>query len=452
MIDERITIDSAQQDALSGATALISGIEGSAIVIHGSSGCGWKGRWNRQDQALLNYTPLIATSLLEYDVVFGGKDKLKRDIEFVIKTWSPERVFVLIADSGSLINDPVERVAEEINAEFNIPCIAIDVAGFKGLEATGFDLALSRILSEFPQEDVDKKVPASVNIIAPSLMGSANWVFDLEEIKSLLQQIGLYVNTVVACNTDLQELRHLAQAEANIYLTSEELLDFATFEREHGLRQIGRDLPLPVGISNTEEWLTGIAREFDREDQARKVMAENERRHFLPLRHSYNVTWLLTWLENKYALVLGPALWAASLAKFMYHDLTTFPSVIVLYGESQEAMQRARAVLADVTEYYDALILENPAYIEVADAVKQRPVEYAVGQTQDKSLIEGLGVGHLTLAGLQTVLGAFNFVPYPWVGHKGLPYLLTMFGKVLEHTFHEPERWRDLRYRRRSEA
>ncbi|MDP2725327.1 MAG: hypothetical protein Q8O44_03530, partial [Syntrophales bacterium] len=70
---------------------------------------------------------------------------------------------------------------------------------------------------------------------------------------------------------------------------------------------------------------------------------------------------------------------------------------------------------------------------------------------QEKSLIEGIGVAHLSLAGLYSILGTYNFIPFPSVGFRGVLYLFTMLGQLVEKAFHEPQRWRELRFRGRED-
>lgn len=444
--EKTITRDSAQQGALSGAALACSGIKDSAIIVHGSPGCGWAARWMRSEHALTNYIPVIATSLLEDEFIFGGSEKLRNTIKWAVEKWKPKYLFILNGDTGSLISDPVEDIVVEFERIYHIPIIPLDIPFFAGLEATGVDNVLATILRRFGKDE-GKDEEDSVNLIAPFLMGSNNWVYDLEEIKNLLKSIDISVNCILTYNTNMKEIEGFNRARADLYLTYETLPQLGKYEDEHGLKRIGQDLPLPIGIANTEEWYLKIAEQFGKREKAEEVLKE-ERTILKDLKLLYNFTWLQTWLSNKYAAVVGPAPWAASFANFLYYDLTVFPSVIALYGETEECMDRAKEILKDLRSYYDPIVLENPLYIQLMDAVESRGVEFAIGQTQEKSLFEGNNIAHLSLAGLFSIFGAFNFIPYPSMGFKGIFYLLTMLGRLVEQAFHEPQRWKDLRYQR----
>ena len=101
--------------------------------------------------------------------------------------------------------------------------------------------------------------------------------------------------------------------------------------------------------------------------------------------------------------------------------------------------------------YYDPIILENPLYIRYADAVKDAKAEFAIGMNQDKSLMEGYGYPQIVLSGLCTILGTFNFIPYPSVGYRGVLYLLSHLANLVTKTFHEDKKWAQTCYQRRDE-
>jgi len=446
MYYEKTTIrDSAQECALAGAIAAAAGLRGSVALVHGPPGCGWTARWARQDSAIDNYMPLVATNILQHNIIFGAADKLREAAKWESKIWPPKQLFLCTTCTSSLISDPMEEVAAEVEREFGFPVITLDSPGFIGLKSSGADEGFTKILGRFAKDGVEKR-EGSVNLIAPFLMGSANWVYDLAEIKSLLESIGIPVNCVLTYNTSREEVEGFNRAEANLYLTYEELPGLRRYEREHNLERLGQDLPIPIGAANTDKWYLRIAERFGKKKEAEKVIREQiEDLRFL--KFHFNNTWLSTYMGAKYVAIIGPATWAASFANFMYYDMAAFPTVIALYGDSEEAIERAKETLKGLTEdYNDAIVLENPLYIQLVEAVKEREPEFAVGQTQEKSLLEGYGIPHLTMAGNQTVFGSFNFIPYPSTGIRGILYLLTMLGKILEHAFHEPKRWQALAY------
>lgn len=443
--EETLIKDTSQQGALAGATLVCSGIKDSAIIIHGSPGCGWAARWMRSDHAVTNYVPIIATSLLEHEFIFGGAEKLRETIRWVMKNWKPQHLFLINGDTGSLINDPIEDIAHEFEAFYKIPIIALDSAFFKGLEATGIDEAFYSLVKRFSQDDLEIEKD-TINIIAPFCLGSSNWVYDLEEIKRLLNELGLRINCILTHDTKVEEIQRFFKAKADLWLTQEELPKFKLLEEERGMRRIGLNLPLPIGIANTEDWYLAVAEELGKSLKAKEVLLK-EREWLKSLKFSYNSTWVQSWLADKYAAVSGPANWASSFANFLYFDLSVYPSVIALYSESQEAIDRAKECMKELTTYYQPVILENPLYIQLTEALRNSWVQFSIGQSQEKSLFQGMGISHISLAGSFTIFGAYNFIPYPSMGIKGVLYLLTMMGKILEETYHEPKRWMEQSYK-----
>ena len=74
---EKTTVsESSLECSLAGAVAAISGLNGSAVIVHGPPGCGWTGRWARSDFAIDNYIPLVADNLLQHNLIFGASDNI----------------------------------------------------------------------------------------------------------------------------------------------------------------------------------------------------------------------------------------------------------------------------------------------------------------------------------------------------------------------------------------
>jgi nitrogenase molybdenum-iron protein alpha/beta subunit len=447
----RIIRESFLECSIGGAAAAMGGIKGAAALVHGGPGCGWTARWARSDFAIVNYGPVIADNILRHDVIFGGEEKVTKALKWVASYWKPTVILLISGCAGSLISDPLDEIANAVEEESGIPVIFVDAPGFKGLAPYGMDEAFTKLLLRFAKDDVPK-VKNSVNLIAPSLTGSGNWVYDTPEIKSLLEALGIKVNCILTYNTSIEEIANFNSAEADLYLTYEELPGVHEFENNHGLERLGLDLPLPLGVANTEDWYYGIARRFGKEAKAKKILKAQVKEHIAHLKYTYNCTWVSTWVSCKHAAVSGPATFAAAFANYLYFDMATFPAVITLYGDTEESIARAKQSLSELQKYYDPIILANPLSIEVEEAVKKRKIEFAFGQTQDKILYEGdCNVAHTTVAGMQTVLGTYNFIPYHSMGIKGVLYLLQILGKALEHTFHEPERWKALAFKSRGE-
>lgn len=447
---EAICQDTPQYCALGGASHVFTGIRKALVITHAASGCAWITRWVRSDNALGGYSQVLPTSLFEKDIIFGGKAKLKASMSWAIEKWHSPLVCVINGCTGSLINDPVDAVAAELEKKYNVPIIFVDSAGFKGLAATGGDDAYAALLKKLAQDDVERDESA-VNLIGPQFMGSSDWVYDLEEMRRLIELLGLRINCVLTFGTEMADIKGFNRAATDIHLSYEAFPQLAEYEDERQIRRIGASLPLPVGVANTEEWFFGLAEEFGKREEAEAILKQ-ERKHLKPLQFHYNGLWLNTWLANQRAAVIGPATWAAAMARCLYYDFAVIPGVIGLYGETPECFQAARESLEEVARLCEPVILDNPLGIRATAAVRDNTIEFAVGQSQDKSMMGSIGIPHLSLAGQQAVFGAFNFIPYPSMGFKGVPYLMSHLGKLLEDMAHEPQRWQELRFRSREEG
>lgn len=91
-------------------------------------------------------------------------------------------------------------------------------------------------------------------------------------------------------------------------------------------------------------------------------------------------------------------------------------------------------------------ILINPPYIEFARAVKEAEVDFVLGSSIEKTLIEGMGITHHAI-GSSYYFNIFRYLPIPYVEYEGILYLLQELVLVMEDMFHEREAWKKLCYK-----
>ncbi|KPJ60101.1 MAG: hypothetical protein AMJ46_08320 [Latescibacteria bacterium DG_63] len=446
-IKPHLWTDQYQPSAMFGSVLALSGVDGVELAYHGPAGCYTIAGHIRTDQAPMGtYSAMRPSGITEDNLVMGtSMDKLRQLLKF-IKLESehtgrtPSLVAIVNADATAITGDDIAGMARQFEKETGVPSIALDTPGFKGWDVYGYDLAHKTLLAKFAKTDVPKK-PNSVNLIAPYLMASQNWLFDLEGIKQLLAELGIEVNCVLARNITTKEIENFAAAEYNLFLTSE---DFPMFNKETeklGVPSFGADLPLSYGLVNTEEWLYAVAKKFGKLDEARKSLEKASERVRKVLRFNYSYTWQANLMMQKRPALIGRAQFVASLARSLYYDMDMFPELVALQAGTQEAADRAKKLLEPLIR--DGLTLEimvNPAYIEFARAVKRANIDFVLGSRIEKTLIEGMRIPHHTISS-SYYFNTFRYVPVPYVGYDGILYLLQELGLAMEDMFHEKESW-----------
>lgn len=448
-----IWTDQYQPSAMFGSVMALSGVDGVELAYHGPSGCYTIAGHIRTDQAPMGtYSAMRPSGITEDNLVMGtSMDKLRQLLKF-IKLESehtkriPSLLAVVNADSTAITGDDIVGAARQFEKETGVPSISVDTPGFKGWDVIGYDLVYRTLLAKLAKSDVPKKRD-SVNLIAPYLIASQNWLFDFEEIKNLLNKLGVSINCVLTRNTKIEEIQNFAAAQFNLMLTNEDLPMFRKETEKLGVPTFGEDLPLPYGLVNSEEWYLAVAEKLGKSDQAHKVLKEASSKVKRVLGFNYSYTWQANLMMQKRAGLIGRAQFVASLARCLYYDMDMFPEVIALQAGTQESIDRSKNLLKSLEK--DGLsmqVLVNPPYIEFARAVKNAELDVVLGSRIEKTLFEGMGVAHHALSS-SYYFNTFRYLPYPYVGYEGILYLVQELGLAMEDMFHERESWKGKLYK-----
>ncbi|MBI2987222.1 MAG: nitrogenase component 1 [Deltaproteobacteria bacterium] len=440
--------DQFQPGAFIGSIFITSGILDTVNVYHGVSGCNAMAQHFRGDLVPNGgYVPIVATGFLETEAIMGGATKLEKTLRDIVDgklgRKLPQCIWISMSDCPAIGGEDIEGVARGIAAETGTRIVAIENAGFKGGLARGAELALCKILDEVVEPYDGKR--QGINMIAPFLMGSANWPFDIDHMVELLQAAGVKVNLVLSRNMSFSDLQRFPAAEANLLLTYDEMPDFQKRSESLGVPTITDDPVLPYGIGNTEKWLLNLAERFGDAEKAKRYLVEAMGDVKRILYRNFNFSWMASFLSDKYAAVCGYAPFAVAMTRYLFHDLNIRVKVVGLWSETEAGLKKGVSLLEPLGDSLDFTVLENPTYFQLGEAVKEAKVDFVIGSMQDKPLFKGLGAAHLNLAGFY-YFNNYNFVPWPLVGVKGSLRLFSEISRVVEDAFYESEAWKKLAF------
>jgi len=447
--------DQFQPGAFVGTMMLTSGILDTVNVYHGVSGCNAMPQHFRGDLVPNGeYVPIVASGFLENDAIMGGAAKLERTLRECARgdhtgKKPPECIFVSMSDCPAVGGEDIEGMARSIMAQVGTKIVAVENAGFKGGVARGAELALRKILDEVVEPYPGER--KGVNLIAPFLMGSANWPFDIDHIVEMLEAAGVPVNLVVSRNLTYQDLKCFGRAQANLLLSYDEMPDFVMRSDALGVPTFQEPLVLPYGVANTEEWLLALARRYGDPEKAKQYLVSEMAAVKRVIYRNYNFSWMASFVSDKYAAVCGYAPFAAAMARYLFYDLNIRVKVVGLWSETDAGLDKARAVLEPMSDFMDFTVMENPTYLALGQAVKDANVDFVVGSMQDKPLFKGLGTAHLNLGGFY-YFNNYNFVPWPLAGVKGSLRLFSEISRVVDDAFYESEAWKKLALKPREES
>ncbi len=101
------------------------------------------------------------------------------------------------------------------------------------------------------------KKPMSVNIIGVKTLASGT-PQEVRGVTELLQRIGVSVNCVFPASASVDDIRHIADASANLLINGDAFsCNLARFlQDEYGMERIG--VPVRGGLDGTRAWLGSV--------------------------------------------------------------------------------------------------------------------------------------------------------------------------------------------------
>jgi nitrogenase molybdenum-iron protein alpha chain len=271
-----------------GVWRAVSFCEGCAVIFHSPLGCAhvatlmdlgaqYRIIGDHQDEDL-DAVPLIASNLQEKDSIFGGIEKLRSCIAYVMKTWQPRCLVIATSCVAGVIGDDVEQEAEDAERSYDVPVLCVPYGGFLGGEySDGYFRTVRLIMERFikPQP----KVPGRVLLFGDQMGPCGQYA---REVKRLLGYFDLEVSWQFPGYVPFAEWGKLSTASLLIPLsyagqTQGGLEKTAAAWTERFDTPSIRDV-YPVGWRNTCVWLRKIAAFVGDEAKAEAVIQQEERR------------------------------------------------------------------------------------------------------------------------------------------------------------------------------
>ena len=250
------------------------------IIMHSPVGCGGMNMFMRElffdepDQT--RYVRTINTNLSEVDVISGSEDKLREAILYAENTFHPENIFVMMTCVPTLTGDDADAVIDSVKAQVKANIMPVYCAGFKSkIPASAYDALYHGIIGTYLREkseevtaNLAKNNGKKVNLFNTSSTSHA----DQDELKRILELIGLEVR-ILPYDSPTQYLTDMVDASLNVSIctTHDEYL-FTYMQEVYGIPYIMKNIP--VGIKNTCIWLLEVAKFFNKEAEAQKVIEQ----------------------------------------------------------------------------------------------------------------------------------------------------------------------------------
>lgn len=234
------------------------------------------------------------------------------------------------------------------------------------------------------------------------------WRGNLEEVRRLLEALGLEVNSFFLAEDSIDTIRQAGSASLNIVISQAYGLGAARlFEELHATPYLS--LPLPVGAGATEPFLRAVGAAA--RVSARRVSAVIDTEHRRYYRYLEPLTDCFNDLDlQRYAVVVGDANYAGSLTRFLADDLGWLPELTVCTDpfRTEEEGQHLHAQIAQLRSQYPVqLVFETDGSRVISHLREQWPVgsyrnvfapAFVVGTSLERELAAELGAPQLSVS------------------------------------------------------
>lgn len=324
--------------ALGGALLTATALPEVVPILHTSMGCGASVCFNQSGGAgglgAGQYGGLAVPSsnVGEQDIVFGGDERLREQVENTIKLIDGQLYIILTGCMTDIIGDDIQAVVRDFQAHGK-QIIGAETGGFKGDGYKGYDLLLQSLFRNYVDQKKEK-CPGKVNLWGIVPGQDVFWRGNLSILHSLLSKLGLEVRTFFTDNDTLDDLKNAGDAQLNIVASMHYGIEAATvFEDIHDTPFISTQFP--IGPGATDEFLGVIGDRLDlNRESVEKVIKEEKQRYYSfidRVADSYNDLDL-----QRYAVVVGDINYAPALTRFLADDLGWLPELTVVTDDITE--------------------------------------------------------------------------------------------------------------------
>jgi nitrogenase molybdenum-iron protein beta chain len=398
---------------LGGVLAVTNAMPKTVPIVHGAQGCG-NNLSNTVSQGgylgagYCGGLGVPSTNVGESEVVFGGSEKLVREIENAFKVMEGDLFVLTTACMTDIIGDDVRGVLGSISNKAK-PVVFLETGGFKGTSYYGYTRFIQELFLQYIPKS-EKKRTNLVNVFG--LVPGYDPFFrgDLEEIKRMLALIGVEANTFITNDQTIENIRSAGEASLNIVVSRLYGTDAAeTISKSHGIPYIITDLP--VGPEATAAFLRLVGKNLNIDDaNIEQVVKKETESYYKYVERSADV--IIDSDFQNFGIVVANATEALPYTKYLDNEIGWIVPFVFITDELSDAQKDT------LTEAFNAVeFSEKPELVFETDTLRiQQHIEksrpqflsdiyydslspvFVLGSTLESKLADSLNGFHLAVS------------------------------------------------------
>lgn len=257
------TFTQAGPDEIISALSVLLTMPDAAVIVHGAVGCA-NAAFALAERGARWYT----TALNERDTILGGDEKLRSTVLRAYEERRPAAIFLVLTPVVAINNDDVQSVILELSEEVPIPILSIGTNGFQSkAAANGYDILSHAFLKYLVRSEKEKA--EVLNLVSFSEKKE-----DLIAVLRLLRELSIPYRLLPRF-APVSAIQNAASARATVALSGDEGGYFAK-ELEAAYQVPYLATERPIGLRGTRKFLQKIAREFNKEAEAERLIEREE--------------------------------------------------------------------------------------------------------------------------------------------------------------------------------
>ena len=394
-----------------GGQQTVLAIERAIPIVHAGPGCssmlfgGLAMANGFQGSGYAGGGTVPSTNAGEREVVFGGEDRLRDEIEGTLKVLDGDLYVVLTGCTTDLVGDDVGHVVRAFK-ERGVPIVHASTGGFKGYSCLGHETVVRAIIEQF-LEPAPERIPGLVNVWSVIPYKDTFWAGNLEAIGEMLAGIGLEANVLFGhASGGVAAWRRIPAAQFNLVLSPWSGLEIAEdLQSAFGTPFLHYPV-FPIGAVESSLFLREVGRFAGIAPAAIEAyVGTQEGRFYHYLDRAADFFLEARWDLPDRFVSIADSFYTLGIARFLVNELGLIPGHQFVTDEPPEEARPALAeLLARLAPHVSARVTFTQDGGEIARSLRalaseERPIIF--GTSWDKDLAKEL-CGYKLSIGLPT--------------------------------------------------
>ena len=364
-----------------------------------------------------DFTPVTASVVDRHVLARGSQEKVIQNINRKDKEEKPDLVLLTPTCTSSILQEDLQNFVNRASQDAKADVLLADVNHYRVNELQAADRTLEQVI-KFYIEKAEKdgsifksktKLP-SVNILGPCNLGF-HVQHDIAELKRLLKDLGIEINTIIPEGASVDEIKKIPQAWFNIVPYREIGLLSATFlEKSYGMSFVETS---PIGIVETANFIRQI------QNLLRQAGLEVNFEKYIDIQTRFvsQSAWFSRSIDcqnltGKTAVVFGDATHAVAITKILSQEMGIKVLVAGTYCKHEETWFR------DQTSKYCEDILITDDHNLVGDMIARLEPSAIFGTQMERHIGKRLNIPCGVISAPVHIQN-FPLSYRPFVGYEG---------------------------------